>query len=354
MRSDQDADRRDGNAVPLLSGSLPAARSSEPARRVRRPVVSVCIPNWNCRQQLRRCLRSLTSRRQGVRLEVIVVDNASSDGAADLVAQAFPRVRLVRNAANVGYARACNQAARLARGRYLFFLNNDTVLPRHVLGRLCAYARAHPHVGLLGPRLRDGAGRVQRSARAMPRVAALLHRLAILRWTGLFRAAYRRYRGRESDIETTRPVEVLMGAALLMPRRLWRRVGGWDEAYAFGGEDIDLCARVAGQRRAVVYHPAVEITHLGRVSSRQRTGFVHASTVIGITRSLRRSGTGPWPLFAYKLAFTLDLPFRALALLGQLVQARLRGRTEAAERAQQDLVGLAYLVRHSMGAFWRV
>ncbi|MFO0928796.1 MAG: glycosyltransferase family 2 protein [Gemmataceae bacterium] len=351
MRLDPDADRRTA-AVPLLPGfartPLPVARRSS-----RRPVVSVCIPNWNCRDLLRQCLRSLTARRQGVRLEVIVVDNASSDGAADLVAAEFPRVRLIRNPANRGYARACNQAARLARGRYLFFLNNDTVLPRHALGRLCAYARANPHIGLLGPRLRDGAGKVQHSARAMPRVPALLHRLAILRWTGLFRSAYRRYRGRETDAETTRSVEVLMGAAVLMPRRVWRRIGGWDEGYAFGGEDIDLCARVSGARQAVVYHPAVEITHFGRVSSRQLTGFVHASTLIGITRSLRQTGTRSAALFAYKLAFTLDLPFRALALGGQYLQARIRGRSEAAERAWQDLVGLGYLLRHGMSGFWR-
>lgn len=284
---------------------------------------------------------------------MLVVDNASTDGAADLVARAFPRVRLIRNRDNVGYARACNQAAQLARGRYLLFLNNDTVVPRHALARLVAHARAHPEAGLVGPLLRDGAGRVQHSARAAPSVAALLHRLTLLRWTGLFRTAYRHYRGREADDRTTRPVEVLMGAALLMPRRLWRAIGGWDEGYAFGGEDIDLCARVRAGGHAVVYHPAVEITHLGRVSSRQRNGFVHASTLAGITRSLRQAGTAPGVLFAYKVAVTLDLPLRGLVLAARYLQARLRRRAAAAERARLDLVGLAYLVCRGLGAFWR-
>src|SRR5262249_12845721 len=158
--------------------------------------VSVCIANWNCRDLLRGCLQSLTSRRQGVRVEVIVVDNASADGAAEMVAREFPHVRLIRNSHNVGFARASNQAARRATGRYLFFLNNDTLVPPGALRRLVELARGRPDAGLIGPRLVDGHGRTQRSARSRPSVAALLHRISWLRWTGLFRAAYRRYGGR--------------------------------------------------------------------------------------------------------------------------------------------------------------
>jgi GT2 family glycosyltransferase len=269
-----------------------------------------------------------------------------------MIVQDFPHVRLIRNADNVGFARGSNQAAQQARGQYLFFLNNDTIVPREALSRLVAFARANPRAGLIGPRLCDASGRIQCSARARPTVAALLHRLTWLRWTGLFRSAYRRYRGRNANPNTTRPVEVLMGAALLMPRKIYRAVGGWDEHYTFGGEDIDLCVRV-GRQFEVLYHPAVRVVHLGRISSRRHTGYASAHTVVGITRSLRQTGTSGLVLTMYKLAYTLDLPLRTLCLTGQYWSSKIRGQTQTAERARQDLVGIAYFVRHRLGAFWR-
>jgi GT2 family glycosyltransferase len=314
--------------------------------------VSVCVVNWNCRDLLRGCLRSLTPDLQGVPLEVIVIDNASTDGAADMVAREFPEVMLVRNDHNAGFARANNQAAQLAGGRYLFFLNNDTVVPPRALQWLCRFAVAHPRAGLIGPLLRDGEGQVQKSFRRRPSVAALAHHLMLLRWTGLFRSAYRRYRGRDDDTVSTRCVEVLMGAALLMPRALCHAVGGWDERYTFGGEDIDLCVRVA-RRAHVVYHPEVEIIHFGRVSSRQRAGWASGQTLIGITRSLRQMGTSRWTLAGYKLACTLDVPLRGLFLAGRYLWSQLRGQARQAERSWLDLCGLAWFVRHGLAAFWR-
>ena len=333
--------------------NLPGRAAPPTPRAVkRRPVVTVCIVNWNCRPLLHACLRSLTSRLQRLRLEVIVVDNGSTDGAADMVRRCFPRVVLVRNADNAGFARANNQAACLARGRYLFFLNNDTVAPPGALRRLVEYLREHPEIGLLGPRLRDARGRVQTSCRRRPTVAALLHRTCLLRWTGLFRAAYRRYRSRDGG-DGVRPVEVLMGAALLMRRDAYRECGGWDEGYTFGGEDVDLCTRV-GRSRPVVHHPGVEIVHHGRASSRRHIDYAYPHTLIGVARAMRRAGATSASLMLYKIVVTLDAPLQWLRLAGQCLWRRGRGQAAAAERSRGARRGVGAFLRRGLPAFWRV
>jgi GT2 family glycosyltransferase len=315
--------------------------------------VSVCIVNWNCREYLRACLHSLRAAAAEVALEVLVVDNGSTDGAAEMTADQFPEVVLVKNRANDGFSRANNQAARLARGRYLFFLNNDTIVPPGALRGLLDYARAHPEAGIIGPRLEDEHGRPQLSWRSCPTLGALLHRITWLRWTGLFRRAYRRYRGRDIDARVPRRVEVLMGAALFMSRAVFRACGAWDEDYTFGGEDIDLCARV-GRRHAIVYHPGLAITHFGRVSSRQHVAFSFSHTLIGVTRYLRKSGCSRAGLLFYKIALMGDVPLQWLGHAVRYTYRRLRGQPLRAAKSRLLLRALGHFLTHQLGTLWRV
>jgi N-acetylglucosaminyl-diphospho-decaprenol L-rhamnosyltransferase len=316
------------------------------------PVVSVCIANWNCKDLLRRCLASLFDREQGVPFEVIVADNASADGAADMVAREFPQVRLVRNRSNAGFSRASNQAAELAAGEYLFFLNNDTEVPPFALAEFVTYADAHPEVGMIGPRLRGTDGVEQISYRRKPTLAALLHRVSLLRWTGVFRKAYRRYRRDTFHPDGIRPVEVLMGAAVFLPRRTFQDAGRWDEAYRFGVEDLDLSAQV-GRRAGLVYVSHVEVLHHGRVSSRANISFSAPNVAVGYVRYFRKSGATPAALNTYKTLVTLDAPVQ---LLAKVVQAGVRVLTGRREKATKSLLaarGLWHFLRRELVRFWK-
>jgi GT2 family glycosyltransferase len=314
--------------------------------------VSVCVANWNCADLLRRCLRSLFDQPQGAAFEVVVVDNASTDGAADVVAAEFPQVTLLRNPTNRGFAAASNQAAAAARGRFLFFLNNDTEVPPQALGKLVAHAVANPGAGLIGPRLREPDGSVQISYRRRPTIPALLHKLSLFRWTGLFRQAYKHYRRGAFDPHGVRPVEVLMGPAVLVPRAVFDAVGGWDERYRFGVEDIDLSVQV-GKTRAVVFAGDVEVVHHGRASSRSNVGFVAPSVVTGYVQFFRKAGAGRGPLLAYKLAVTLDAPVQFLCKVVEACARRAAGQRENAARSWAAARGVWAFLRRELVRFWR-
>ncbi len=234
----------------------------------------------------------------------------------------------------------------------MFFLNNDTEVPERALRRLIAFARKHPEAGIIGPRLVDPRGRTQLTCRAQPTVSALLHHTMLFRWTGLFRAAYRRYRGRDRELGRVRSVEVLMGAAMLMRRRLYKECGGWDEGFTFGGEDIDLCQRVRRTSK-VLYYPGVTILHHGSVSSKRHVGYAYANTVIGITHSLRTAGCPLFILFFYKLVLTGEMPLKGLGFGLQYLWQRLRGRTVQAGRSRRALEGIGYFLTRGLAAFWR-
>jgi N-acetylglucosaminyl-diphospho-decaprenol L-rhamnosyltransferase len=315
--------------------------------------LSVCIVNWNSRDLLRQCLDSIQrADTAGLTVETIVVDNGSSDGSAEMVAREFPQVVLVQNADNTGFARANNQAADVARGRWLLFLNNDTIVGRQSLGQMVEFMRRNPNVGMAGPRLLGADGRPQISYRTRPTLAALMHRIPLVRWTGLFRRAYQRYRRRTFDPAMSGPVETLMGAAVCLPREVFFEHGGWDDGFAFGAEDLDLSARV-GQTHQVVFFPGADIVHLGSVSSRANSGFVYTGMECGYVRYLRKQGSRPWTLLLYKLLFTLSLPLALLLHAIGAARHRVRPGRSSAGKASGQLRAVWHFSTRGLGSFWR-
>lgn len=236
-----------------------------------RPDLSIIIVSWNVRDLLRACLCSLTTAPCALTPELIVVDNASVDGSAEMVAAEFPQARVVANATNRGFTAANNQGLALAHGRYVLFLNPDTEVVGDALATMVAYMDAHPEVGALGPQLRYGDGSLQSSRRRFPTLATALFESTPLAWhwpPGRNPWAQRYYMTDTPD-DQTQPVDWVVGAALLVRRAVLDQVGGFDEGYFMYSEELDLCRRIKAAGWEIHYFPHARIIHHEGKSSEQ-------------------------------------------------------------------------------------
>lgn len=234
------------------------------------PRLSVVIVNYNGGALLRACLQHLWPQ-LAPRWEVFLVDNASTDDSLSGLEADFPGLRLIRNAANVGYARANNQALRLATGRYVLLLNPDVVLAPKALATALAYLDAHPAVSILGPKVLLPDGRLDPPARrSFKTPATYLYKMLGL--SRLFRRHPRFGRYYLSFLNDDQLVEVdaVVGAFLLIRRSIIERIGLLDERFFMYCEDEDWCWRAKQAGGRVVYHPGVVVHHRKGSSTRQR------------------------------------------------------------------------------------
>ena len=256
------------------------------------PELSIVIVNWNVRELLRRCLDSILGSdglfvgldtpgystsgldtpgysTSGRRAEVIVVDNASADGSAAMLAQDYPWVRVVANSDNRGFTRANNQGLAISGGRFVLFLNPDTELAPDALRVMLDYAAAQPQVGLIGPQLRYGDGSLQSSRRRFPTLLTFfLESTVVQRWWPQNRVLSRYYVLDRPD-DATSQVDWVVGACMLVRRAVLDQIGGFDEGFFMYSEELDLCRRAVDAGWQVVYLPGAVITHHEGKSSEQ-------------------------------------------------------------------------------------
>jgi GT2 family glycosyltransferase len=229
--------------------------------------VSVIIVSWNAREFLMQCLASLSADACDYPMEIIVVDNASSDGSADEVANSYPRVRLIRNAENLGFAKANNIGISLSTGRYLCLVNSDVKVLPHCVSTLVRFCEENPEVGMVGPRVIGGDGKWQHSCKGFPNVWNVFCRALALDtlfprgklFTGFLLSHWRQ--------DCPRPVDILVGCFWLVRREALTRVGLLDETFFMYGEDIDWCKRFWMHGWKVVFVPSAEAIHYGGASS---------------------------------------------------------------------------------------
>ncbi len=233
--------------------------------------LSIVIVSYNVRDLLRDCLASLRADLERLRAEVFVVDNASSDGSADMVGAEYPWVTLVRSPDNRGYAAANNLALRQGRGRYLLLLNPDTVLPSGALVETVAFLDANPDVGALGPKLVRADGSLDLACRrSFPAPEAAFFRLFGLAWLFPKSPRFARYNLLHLDPDQPMDVDSVCGAFMLVRREVVERVGLLDESFRMYGEDLDWAYRIKRAGWRVRYHPSVVVLHYKGESSRQR------------------------------------------------------------------------------------
>ena len=272
------------------------------------PDVTAILVNYNAGNELAVALRSIQSDGAQVEWEAVVVDNASSDNSAAIV-ETFPRATLIRNPANVGFGRAVNQAAAVARAPRLLLVNPDCRLVSGAISTLRSVLDAEPSCAVVGPRIFDPDGTVQGSARGDPdMLTGLFGRTGALRVLLPFLPVARRNVVVEDAVRTGASsvvVDWLSGACMLIRRDAFTAAGGFDERFFLYWEDADLCRRLRNRGFQVRYVPGASAVHqVGRSSQTARRSSIrafHASAYLYYATHVAPGALNPRRLLARAL-----------------------------------------------------
>ncbi len=284
--------------------------------------LSIIIVNWNAAEYLPAALQSLFAAQGDFDMEVLLVDNASTDASVQWVKAHFPQVEVLENSENKGFAAANNQGLAWARGRYILLLNPDTEMPSTVLRDLVDYLETHPQVGVVGPRLQTKSQRIQGGAAGYDpspstifNFSTFLYRLLPSYFKGLWLP---RSRYKQSD---PIPVDWVSGACMMVRREAFEAAGPLDERYFMYSEDVEWCRRIRLAGYQTVCLPAVWVTHHVGGSSRQLGPEFYAHNIDSLDLDLRSRYSTLWVAIMHLVgAFGFLLRY----LLGELTYLRWR------------------------------
>lgn len=229
--------------------------------------ISVIIVSWNARKYLRDCLVSIREHGDGQVKEVIVVDNASKDGSPEMVAQEFSEVKLIQTGENLGFSCANNLGIKHATGSVLALINSDVVVHPGCFAKLAAFMESHGEVGLAGPRITGGDGRVQLTCARFPTVWNLTCRALALDRVLSSWPMFSGLEMRHWNYDQPGEVEVLSGCFWIARKAAVDQVGGLDERFFFYAEDVDWCKRFRDAGWKNMYLSQATATHFGGGSS---------------------------------------------------------------------------------------
>ncbi|MEN6426528.1 MAG: glycosyltransferase family 2 protein [Phycisphaerales bacterium] len=250
--------------------------------------VTIVIVSWNTREILRDCLRSVYENAGPADFDIIVVDNASTDGSVEMVRAEFAQVQLIANSDNRGFASANNQGIAVATGRYVLLLNSDTIVLDGAIAKTVAFADTHPDAAVVGCRVLNPDRTLQASCFLFPSILNML-----LSATYLYRLFPRsRFFGRERmtwwDKRDARAVDVISGCFMLVRREAIEQVGPMDEGYFMYAEETDWCYRFQRAGWSNMYTPDGQIIHLGGQSTARVSAPMTVQLRLSILRFIRK------------------------------------------------------------------
>lgn len=239
--------------------------------------LSVIIINYNVKHFLEQCLCSVHKAMAGMQAEVFVIDNNSADGSVEYLQPAFPAVQFISNNENAGFGKACNQGIRLSKGKYILFLNPDTIIPEVCFRKCVSFLETKEDAGALGVKMLDGNGNfLKESKRSFPSPATSLFKLFGLSRLFSRSKIFARYHLGHLDENENHEVEVLTGAFMMVKRTVLEQTAGFDETFFMYGEDVDLSFRIqkiacpaTGGRYKNYYFAECSIIHFKGESSRK-------------------------------------------------------------------------------------
>ena len=204
--------------------------------------LSVIIVSYNVEHFLHLCLESVYAAINNINAEILVIDNASADNSVEMMRKKFPSTRVISNVDNLGFGKANNKAAKLAKGRHVCFLNPDTIVSQKTFKEFIQLHEANPTIGISGPQMIDGTGQfLLESKRGLPTIKA-----AVFKSLGLFKLSARFF-GQYYNLSVAQNqngnTDVLAGAFMFMRKRLYDQLEGFDENFFMYGEDIDISHR---------------------------------------------------------------------------------------------------------------
>ncbi len=284
------------------------------------PSLSIIIVTFNPGDLVFNCLESVQAGNSELDVEIIVVDNASSDGALDQVKARFDGVKIIARTKNLGFAVGSNQGLSIARGEYLLLLNPDVIVQPDTFTTMIRYMASHPDAGIIGPRIYDEQGRV--ALTAYPTYAPGMILWQYLGLDRVFRhIVYGRYRKQCQKATEAFSVETVQGSCFMLRRQVYQQIGGLDESFFLFCEEPDFCERARSRGWKVFYVPDAQITHYeSSTVSRYTPARVRSYHLSPLIYFRKRSRHGA--VLALKLGFSFELLLKLILRLAQLAVGR--------------------------------